>query len=117
LTFLNRRKIGAKTGEKTRGEKTGDAIHIYPIFLLIESMVRKYGKYGDNSPIYYLFTQFFMAMKVGTIPKIRAQNRAQKNISRQFLSRRKDEKAKEAYKPISQPKNESKKVHLLLSSK
>jgi len=59
----------------------------------------------------------FIAMKVGTISKNRAQNRAQKNISRQFLSRRKDEKAKEAYKPISQPKNESKKVHLLLSSK
>ena len=65
-------------------------------------MVRKYGKYGDNSPIYYLFTQFFMAMKVGTIPKIRAQ----KNISRQFLSRRKNGKTKETYKPISQPENQ-----------
>ena len=27
----------------------------------------------------------FIAMKVGTIPKIRVQNRAQKNISRQFF--------------------------------
>jgi len=80
-------------------------------------MVRKYGKYGDSSPIYHLFTQFFMAMKVGTIPKIGAQNRAQKNISRQFLSRRKNGKTKETYKPISQPKNESKNVHLLLSNK